>query len=318
MAFAHLPHALLLQDDLGTCYALLPSTSRPLLLSHTSAHGSFDQTIALLRSDREWLGALGRTRHHLCPLHPAGTHLQPTTHAAALHLLLMRALHCQYTQAVECVPAAAAHDGALPSEEHQSVVALELTTFDQHPDAHALRLHISLAARDTALGDLISWDLGRELRACAFHSSNAPALPPRAARVRLAHELALFPQTPSTLFHSPRALPSTDPKYSLPQQFLPQHSLPQHSLPQPPSTPFHSAYTRLLSSPRLSAALSTLAGTWPSSSSYRPRAVSLSTASSRCCEGDRSSPDLLRTSPISIRTPPSAPPSRLHRPDTLD
>ena len=137
--------ALLLQDELGALFALLPSTSRPLPLAHKSASGALDQTVALLRSDPGWLRHLGRTRHHLCALHPTGSHLQPPTTAAALHLLLMRTLHCQYAEAIEGVTAAVAHDTELAAEEQQSV--------------HAPGLNAECAERPTTKkpGDAARW-----------------------------------------------------------------------------------------------------------------------------------------------------------------
>ena len=66
--------------------------------------------------------------------------------------------------------------------------ALALTTYDHHPDAHALRLHISLAARDTPCAELLGWSLARELRA---YVAKAPFVS-AACRLPVGGELALL------------------------------------------------------------------------------------------------------------------------------
>ncbi|KAL1504687.1 hypothetical protein AB1Y20_008467 [Prymnesium parvum] len=182
-----LPHAVLLQDELGSFFVLLPATAKPFFLTHATRAGGRDRSLVLHRGDKQLLSSLGAVRHHLCPIHPSGAFMTTPTLAAALHLLLMRLLHAQYPEAVALAPVCA-HDGELSLEERRIFQNLELTNFDSNPDAHALRLHISLAARDTAFAELCPWNIATELQAYVLKFIHVSA----ACRVPLRGELVLL------------------------------------------------------------------------------------------------------------------------------
>ena len=93
-----LPHALLLQDEYGAMQLLLPATAKPINVGKRDAADESDEeeaALALRRGDPEWLRNLGSVRHHLCAVHPSECFVAAPTLAAALHLLVMRFLHCQ-------------------------------------------------------------------------------------------------------------------------------------------------------------------------------------------------------------------------------
>ena len=90
-------------------------------------------------------------------------------------------LPAQYPEAAVLAPVCA-HDGELTPEERRVFDSLELANFDSHPDAHAVRLHISLAARATSTAELCTWNVAAELHSYVHkyaHVSSACRLPLR-------------------------------------------------------------------------------------------------------------------------------------------
>jgi len=178
-----LPHALLLQDDYGALHVLLPATARPVWVHE----GGGPKALLLRRDDDAWIASLGSTKHHLCAVHPSGALLTPPSLAAALHLLLVKALHRMYAEACE-LAGCCAHDGTLSAEEAQLVGALDLVALDPSPDAYALRLRLCLALRATSCEGLLPWTAAEQLPPYV-------ALWPRVSascRLALAEELLLL------------------------------------------------------------------------------------------------------------------------------
>jgi hypothetical protein len=67
-----------------------------------------------------------------------------------------------YFEACE-IAGACAHDGALSSEEELLLESLNLIATDAHPDAHALRLRLSLALRSTTCEHHLPWSAAEQL-----------------------------------------------------------------------------------------------------------------------------------------------------------
>ena len=169
-----LPHAVILEDDYGSLFVLLPATARPVwsVKVSVSANSQYSggeeeaigprRAVLLRRDDKEWISALGSTRHHLCQVHPSGAMLTPRSLAATLHLLIFRALHSMYAEACN-LARACAHDGDLSAEEAQLLGCLSLIDHDNHPDCIALRLRLSVALRATSCENYLPWSVAQLL-----------------------------------------------------------------------------------------------------------------------------------------------------------
>lgn len=102
-------------------------------------------------SDAEWLASLGGSRHYLYSIHSSRSFLFIPTVGAGLYLLLLRYLAHQYEEVCRlAVDAICFSDDLQASSEEEQIWELLLTTFhrhrDLHPDAHACRIRIWLAA----------------------------------------------------------------------------------------------------------------------------------------------------------------------------
>jgi len=102
-------------------------------------------------------------------------------------MLLLKLLARQYeaasAMALQCVC-----DRPLLAEEAQICSLLSETFGDQHPDAHAWRLRISLYALHTPLYPLLPWDLAEELVFYTRKSSHVQLL----LRLAVPDELVLL------------------------------------------------------------------------------------------------------------------------------
>ena len=118
-----------------------------------------------------WLEALGGSRHYLYPVHISHTFISCPSVGAALYLLLLRLLARQYDAAARVAPLCVS-DATLSAEEAQLVRALADAAEDQHPDAHACRLRLSLAALHTPMYDALPWRLGEQLAGYAAKAAH--------------------------------------------------------------------------------------------------------------------------------------------------
>ena len=159
----------------------------------------FPTEVDLRCGDRGWLEALGGSRHYLYPVHISHTFISCPSVGAALYLLLLRLLARQYDAAARVAPLCVS-DATLSAEEAQLVRALADAAEDQHPDAHACRLRLSLAALHTPMYDALPWRLGEQLAgyaAKAAHVSFACRLPPADERQLLDRALAAAEPPPA-------------------------------------------------------------------------------------------------------------------------
>ncbi len=101
-------------------------------------------------------------------MHVSLSFLYSTTLASALYLLLLRYLARQYKAAIQLVDTVSS-DTSLTDEESATLrfMTCGKVSADDHPDAHALRLKISLVLLDSPIS--LPWDLSTEVRAPPPH-----------------------------------------------------------------------------------------------------------------------------------------------------
>jgi hypothetical protein len=118
----------------------------------------------LLLADRAsvgWQQAM-ETRYYLLPVHTSRTFLAPPTLSSTLYLVLLRLLHRAYAQAFREAEACAV-DVPFTAEEAWVWGQLERTLDDLHPDAHAVRVKLSLAVRYSRASNKSKWEVHREM-----------------------------------------------------------------------------------------------------------------------------------------------------------
>ncbi|KYK65659.1 EF hand domain-containing protein [Toxoplasma gondii TgCatPRC2] len=119
-----------------------------------SAHELLDllePSVVFDYSDPRWLCSLRGSRHYVYPIHSSRSFLFIPTAAAGLYLLLLRYLARQYGEVCQLVETIVfAEDAEKTSLEEQQIWALigqlQIYSRDFHPDAHACRIKIWLAA----------------------------------------------------------------------------------------------------------------------------------------------------------------------------
>lgn len=134
-------HSLLLKNARGDCYALVPVIipKRPPVRSQP-----FSTDLVLDREGTyEGLYDVDDVKFFLYSVHVSMSFLLPRGLASALYLLLLRLLKRDYHQAARLCDSVAS-DVPLSPDEYSIFRALGETTDDRHPDAHAVRLKISL------------------------------------------------------------------------------------------------------------------------------------------------------------------------------
>ena len=103
------------------------------------------------RSNRQWLQNVGNAPAYLYAVHVGLLSLGAPTFAAGLYLLLMRWLGRQHTLAFRAASCCVS-DTPLSAEEGQIFNQFGSLAHDMEPDAHAIRLKISLVTRGTLHG----------------------------------------------------------------------------------------------------------------------------------------------------------------------
>ena len=177
---AGLSHSLLLSSSNGEMSVLVPAWKpvRP-----TIEAVPFSTELVLDRADAEWLEN-SEHPYYVYPVHVSLSFLYSTTLASALYLLLLRYLARLYTSVVQLVDTVSS-DTQLTDEESQILVRLGSTP-DEHPDAHACRLRISLVLLDSPV--TLTWDLSRQMAKYIVKMPHVSA----DCRLRAEEELALL------------------------------------------------------------------------------------------------------------------------------
>ncbi len=149
-----IPHSLLLSNANSELQVLVPSfpPARPSVATRP-----FSTELVLVREDRSWRSCLDQP-YFMYPVHISLSFLYSTTLASALYLLLLRFLNRDYQKCAELVDTISS-DVELTEEENQTLqfFASDLNSTDNHPDAHACRLKISLVLMDSPIS--VPWDL---------------------------------------------------------------------------------------------------------------------------------------------------------------
>ena len=179
-------HCLLLENATGEVLVLLPATGRPLPVA---------SGVHLLHGDAGWLANLHPSvRHYVYAAHPSGAFLASTTLGSSLYLLvcyLFTSNHELAFRLAECCVS----DTPLSPEEAQLWATLGLAAHDTHPDAHAVRLKLSLVTMGAEDVMACPWDVGAELRG---YLSKAQHVSP-ACRLSPDEEALLYQEHKATL-----------------------------------------------------------------------------------------------------------------------
>jgi len=151
-----IPHSLVLVNSNDEPNVLLPldRPARPAIQSSPF-------TTELVQDRINW-GSLA-TRYLLLPIHVSLSFIRTPTLASALYLLLLRLLSRNYQDVLRLVPSVGS-DSELTGEE--SAVLREIAAVkDAHPDAHATRMHLTMALIDAPQGvkGMLAWDVPNEI-----------------------------------------------------------------------------------------------------------------------------------------------------------
>ena len=153
---ATIPFSLLMSNLRGESQLLVPvlPPHRPRVVTEP-----FSTELVLDRSNRKWTQALSQ-HFFLYPIHVSLAFVMPKGLNSALFLLLLRLLNRDYDSAFRMCDSIAT-DSKLSSEGLQIFGALRFAADDFHPDAHAVRLKITLVTIES--GAPFPWDLTLEL-----------------------------------------------------------------------------------------------------------------------------------------------------------
>ena len=151
-----IPFSLLMSNLRGENQLLIPvlPPCRPRILTEP-----FSTEIVLDRANRKWNQSLSQ-HFYLYPVHVSLSFLMPKGLNSALYLLLLRLLNRDYDSAFRMCDSIAT-DSKLSPEGLQIFNALSYAGDDLHPDAHAVRLKITLVTMES--GAPFPWDLTTEL-----------------------------------------------------------------------------------------------------------------------------------------------------------
>mmetsp|Transcript_7246 Transcript_7246/g.21392 ORF Transcript_7246/g.21392 Transcript_7246/m.21392 type:complete len:5155 (-) Transcript_7246:1654-17118(-) len=147
-----LPHSLVLVNSNNEPQVLLPldRVPRPFIMASPF-------TTELVIDRVSWRSLT--TRYLLLPVHVSLSFIRTPTLASALYLLLLRFLNRDYEDLQRLVISVST-DTELQAEE--AAILTEISSVrDDHPNAHAARLHLSLSLADAPLSvkHTISWDV---------------------------------------------------------------------------------------------------------------------------------------------------------------
>jgi hypothetical protein len=180
---AGIPHSLLLSNSNGEMSVLVPAWEpvRPRVSAVP-----FTTELVLNRMDSTWNARLEHP-YYIYPVHVSLSFLYSTTLASALYLLLLRYLARLYTSVVQLVDTVSSDTG-LTDEEHATLhfMTSRKNAPDEHPDAHACRLKISLVLLDSPVN--LPWDLSLEMAGYVHKLAHVTA----ECQLRPEEELALL------------------------------------------------------------------------------------------------------------------------------
>ena len=150
-----IPHSLILQNSQGEMHILVPvvKPTRPLIQTQP-----FTTRLVLERANRRWNSCLSQ-RYFLYPIHVSMSFLMTKGIDSALYLLLLRFLHREYAASFRLSDAVATDTGF--SGAGDAIWRnLRAASHDFHPDAHAVRMKLSLVTIDS--GSTLPWNLTSE------------------------------------------------------------------------------------------------------------------------------------------------------------
>jgi len=130
-----IPHGLVLQNESGALFVLVPSATRPTRPPSRST--PLPTALLMERNNKIWLEGLGDTRHYLYPIHRSRQFLFATSLASSLYLLLLRLLARKYDSAFRLCTACTS-DQPLSDEEAHIFDQLKYVANDPIADAVAV------------------------------------------------------------------------------------------------------------------------------------------------------------------------------------
>ena len=150
-----IPHSLILQNSQGEMHILVPvvKPTRPMIQTQP-----FTTRLVLERADKKWNSCLSQ-RYYLYPIHVSMSFLMTKGLDSALYLLLLRFLHREYASSFRLSDAVAT-DSGFSSAGAAIWRNLCAAAHDFHPDAHAVRMKLSLVTIDS--GSTLPWNLTAE------------------------------------------------------------------------------------------------------------------------------------------------------------
>jgi len=147
-----IPHSLVMVDSNDEPQVLIPLVRvvRPVI-------GSSPLTTELVLDRVSWTSLA--TKYLFLPVHVSLSFLQTPSLSSALYLLNLRFVNRDYTDCMRLVSSVGT-DTVLTKEEEQVVRSISAVR-DEHPDAHSLRLHLTLALMDAPeeVKSMLSWDV---------------------------------------------------------------------------------------------------------------------------------------------------------------
>ena len=164
-----IPHCLILENDGQQLQVLVANhpMRRPKVMGRP-----FSTDLVFLRSDEGWSAQMHDTPFFLYPVHTSRTFLLNKTLDAALYLILLRFMARDYSGAFRMTEACTVDVDFTESEKW--VFNQLRHVKDKHPDAHALRLQLSLALQYSNNKNTC-WDLNEEIDGYLMKSSHVSA-----------------------------------------------------------------------------------------------------------------------------------------------
>lgn len=171
--FAPFPHGLVLENIDGEMALMVPATlPQRLKITSGGARIVFCHTPPVSDS-----GAVGVVPHYYYPIHLSNMFLFTTTLESALYLILMRAVHYMYSDALQladaCITDSVTPEAAAIWDCMQTILNTppgeDLLGHHSFPDAHAFRLRMQMVSLQAMHVDYAcKWSLAKQLTAYAI------------------------------------------------------------------------------------------------------------------------------------------------------
>ena len=135
-----LPRAILLTNNDGEYFVVLPAIAKPVL-TKGSGSGPASYNMVMSMTNKQWVDNTGESAYFIYPIHTSGCFMSSRSIASSLYLLVLRLMSRNYRDAYRLIESCVC-DNVLTPQEKQIYDVIGTIKDDFHPDVHACRLKL--------------------------------------------------------------------------------------------------------------------------------------------------------------------------------